>query len=372
MIFACTIYSIAVLAVLGFMIRTEHRHMCRGRESAEPDSGGKPEPLFLSPGRQDEGRMTKALYQWMADHSNSGSRACPPPIRPAREPETVATSAGSSSALEACVPDAHPTAFRQDKAAPRVSIHVESGTGDDFDPALHNFSTLVPSTNYYELLQISPNADVDTIQRVYRFMAARFHPDNPNTGDNERFLLLKQAFETLVDSVRRAEYDSANKVREAAPLPIFGRKVFLDGIEGEMNRRFGVLSLLYYRRRISGASPGLSLLELEKRMAFPREYLEFTLWYLLRKGYIAITESSSDYALTESGVDYVETRRSSSKVVRELLVAGDRAALPGSFDESAPGSHRAVRSLNRNPRRRRRLQRGSTTLEPRTAIGAVS
>ena len=37
--------------------------------------------------------------------------------------------------------------------------------------------------DYYEFLQISPNADQDTIHRVYRFLAARFHPDNPDSGD---------------------------------------------------------------------------------------------------------------------------------------------------------------------------------------------
>ena len=40
--------------------------------------------------------------------------------------------------------------------------------------------------NYYEFLQISPNAEPDTIHRVYRFLAARFHPDNPETGDADK------------------------------------------------------------------------------------------------------------------------------------------------------------------------------------------
>ena len=32
--------------------------------------------------------------------------------------------------------------------------------------------------DYYEFLQISPHADTETIHRVYRYLAARFHPDN--------------------------------------------------------------------------------------------------------------------------------------------------------------------------------------------------
>ena len=48
-----------------------------------------------------------------------------------------------------------------------------------------------PAHDYYEFLQISPNADAETIHRVYRFLAARLHPDNNETGHEENFRLLK-------------------------------------------------------------------------------------------------------------------------------------------------------------------------------------
>ena len=38
--------------------------------------------------------------------------------------------------------------------------------------------------DYYELLEISPQATQDTIHRVYRYMAARYHPDNLVTGES--------------------------------------------------------------------------------------------------------------------------------------------------------------------------------------------
>ena len=40
--------------------------------------------------------------------------------------------------------------------------------------------------DHYDLLQISSQANSDTIHRVYRFLASRFHPDNPESGDAER------------------------------------------------------------------------------------------------------------------------------------------------------------------------------------------
>jgi len=207
-------------------------------------------------------------------------------------------------------------AAKQDK----FSSEPNNAEEDRFTPPSN--APLSQSADYYETLQISPNADPETIHRVYRIMAARFHPDNPTTGSLERFLLLREAYQTLSDPVLRAEYDASRPRWQTETLPIFWQKSFVDGIEGETNRRLGVLSLLYQRRRISESKPGVSVMELEQRMAFPREYLNFTLWYLRSKGYVTVMQDNSDCALTSSGVDYVESGSNSNKVIRELLTAG--------------------------------------------------
>ena len=140
--------------------------------------------------------------------------------------------------------------------------------------------------DYYEFLQISPNADPDTIHRVYRFLASRFHPDNPTTGDPEKFFQLKSAYDVLADPAQRLEYDASYQREMPETTPLSTTVDFMDRMEGELNRRLAVLAVLYYRRRNNPYAPEVGLAEIEKQMGFPRDYLDFTTWYLLKKGYI--------------------------------------------------------------------------------------
>ncbi len=176
--------------------------------------------------------------------------------------------------------------------------------------------------DYYETLQISPKADVQTIHRVFRIMAARFHPDNPETGNVEQFLRMKLAYSVLSDPERRAEYDaSLDQSREEGPRPIFQMRDFVTGVEAEANRRLGVLCLLYTRRQTNPDHPGISLLDLEKEMGFPREYLTFTMWYLRCKDFVTVADNS-DYALTALGADFVEEKAGRSEIAARLLNPG--------------------------------------------------
>lgn len=174
--------------------------------------------------------------------------------------------------------------------------------------------------DYYELLQISPNAQVDTINRVYRMLAQRFHPDNPESGDMERFLKLQSAYSVLSNPEKKSEYDEERQRQYERPMEVFGMKEFTDGIEGESNRRMGILCLLYNKRKTSPEEAGMPILTMETLMAFPREHLLFTLWYLRRKGY-AEFNNNSEYEITAEGIDLVEAKFPKSTVLQKLIAA---------------------------------------------------
>jgi curved DNA-binding protein CbpA len=185
--------------------------------------------------------------------------------------------------------------------------------------------------DYYELLQISPNAELETIQRVYRMLAARYHPDNPETGNDTHFVTLTHAYETLSDPTQREGYDVLYQQNKVHPISLFETKDFSIGLDGESNRRMGILCLLYKRRRSDTDNPGVSILELESVMSCAREHLMFTLWYLKEHNCVRQDETS-DYVITGEGVDYVETHLPSNRLLYRLLNAAEsdppRAAAP--------------------------------------------
>ncbi|CAB3223857.1 unnamed protein product [Arctia plantaginis] len=61
---------------------------------------------------------------------------------------------------------------------------------------------------YYEILGISKKATAQEIRQAYKKLAVKFHPDkNPNEEQQEKFLKITEAYETLKDSSKRQNYD---------------------------------------------------------------------------------------------------------------------------------------------------------------------
>ena len=178
----------------------------------------------------------------------------------------------------------------------------------------------------YEVMQINRNAEPETVQRVFRMLASKLHPDNTRTGDLDAFVKLNQAYEILSNPETRAVYDIEHETRRSEPLKIFDTREFAAGFDGESNRRVGVLCLLYGRRRADGDNPGVSLLELEALMGTPREHLLFTTWYLREKEFVRLDDRSS-LLITAEGVDHVEKHLQSNQVVYRLLKEGTNAQM---------------------------------------------
>jgi hypothetical protein len=86
---------------------------------------------------------------------------------------------------------------------------------------------MTPEPDYYEILQVSPQAEPDVIQAAYRRLARKHHPDvNPSLDSADRMSELNRALEVLTDPRKRAEYDGRRlralaimSPEDAAPQP---------------------------------------------------------------------------------------------------------------------------------------------------------
>ena len=179
-------------------------------------------------------------------------------------------------------------------------------------------SESAPPIDYYELLQLSPNADQDTINRVYRLLAQRLHPDNQETGNEALFRAITDAHKVLSDPERRAKYDVAYHAQKHDRWKLSSPETrAATDFEAEQVMRLTVLEVLYARRRIEPKEPGLYNMELGELLGQPLEHLEFTLWYLLQRRLILRTDNSK-LAISIDGIDYVEQQTQGTLQRRRL------------------------------------------------------
>lgn len=183
--------------------------------------------------------------------------------------------------------------------------------------------------DYYESLQLSPTADHETIERVFRLLAKRYHPDNQATGDSERFNEISTAYEILSDPTARAAYDVRHDREKDRQWQIV-REGTGDAHRSEDQALFHrILSLLYIARRRDPEKGGLASARLEWMLDTPREHLEFPLWYLRKRGLIEVLESGL-LAITVGGVDELGNK--------ELALPSDRLLAAASAGRPEPAS----------------------------------
>ena len=159
--------------------------------------------------------------------------------------------------------------------------------------------------DYYEVLEVNPKASPDTIHRVYRILAQRYHPDNAETGDEEAFKGLLAAYRVLSGPEERAAYDVQRQSNRQTRWKIFEQVEASRGLDAEKRKRHGILALLYTKRVNDPDQPGMSLYDLEDLLGCPREHLSFSLWYLKENNYI-LRGDNGRVSITAQGVDQAE------------------------------------------------------------------
>jgi len=179
--------------------------------------------------------------------------------------------------------------------------------------------------DFYDVLQISANAEPETINRVYRMLAQRYHPDNQQSGNESRFRIITAAYAVLSDPEKRAKYDVLHqKQRDDRWRLIASGAQTENDFEMEQIVRLSVLEALYTKRRLEPSNPGIPFRDFEKMTSRPREHLEFTIWFLQKKKFVEFDDKSR-LSLTVEGAEYLEQSYHSNLHQKRLRAANEES-----------------------------------------------
>ena len=187
--------------------------------------------------------------------------------------------------------------------------------------------------DYYKILQVDSKADQDMIERAYRLLAKRYHPDNLETGDVKKFENLITAYRILSDPKERGAYDDDLQAASAYQGNVFSNLPRSGTAEGETGLYQAILLMLYFVRRRDSDKPGVGLYEIGRLIDLPDKEAAFHIWYLKEKGWIKRVETG-EFAITVEGVD---------EVIKDGLLTKKNNLLPY-FDEESLEKMNAVKT----------------------------
>lgn len=67
--------------------------------------------------------------------------------------------------------------------------------------------------DYYDILGVTKSASKDEIKKAFHKLAHKFHPDKSG-GDDSKFKEVNEAYQTLSDESKRAQYDQFGQAYE--------------------------------------------------------------------------------------------------------------------------------------------------------------
>lgn len=182
----------------------------------------------------------------------------------------------------------------------------------------------------YEILGVLPSAEDIVITAAYRVLAQRYHPDRWSGSPEEahaRMTSINRAYDTLKDSVRRAEYDRqrsrashSSYERQSDPARGAAFQEAVDGLEARWKVAVDVFpDLVELRAKLNLLSPAIAFsfvtMLLERKTFKDRRAVAEEMQSLFLERYFGTDEKIKDFAkeLIDLGA------RDAAKMLNELV-----------------------------------------------------
>jgi curved DNA-binding protein CbpA len=89
--------------------------------------------------------------------------------------------------------------------------------------------------DFYGVLELTPDADLNAIKQAYRRLALQHHPDVNARGKDDNIKRINEAYAVLSDPTKRAAYDAKlQEEREEQMTWMAGLGGFVGGIKKEL------------------------------------------------------------------------------------------------------------------------------------------
>jgi curved DNA-binding protein CbpA len=187
--------------------------------------------------------------------------------------------------------------------------------------------------DHYDVLGIDAKSDSETLQCAYAELARRYHPNNPDTGDQEAFDAVNAAYEVLSDPAQRHAFDNLKGVGEDANCPLFSGTEFFESMGSDAGLRVALLCILYERRKKKPLKPGLPMRYVEAMLNADLDSLFFVLWYAKQRGWVS-SDDKSNLLITVQGMDYLDSNRPSAAMVLPHI----KSASIANYEAEAPAN----------------------------------
>lgn len=160
--------------------------------------------------------------------------------------------------------------------------------------------------DYYEYLGVPPETTSADLEVKLREFVVSLSSRPKEEVDPQELKILQDAAEIFSSMELKAEYDVVRKRQQVSGSSGEEEpRADAESFAKDAQDRHELLLRFYHKRRATMKDPGMGTGSLEQDVPYPKNVLEFHLWYFRERGWVERLEGGQ-VAITSKGVDKIQ------------------------------------------------------------------